>query len=569
MPDPAAENSRRPGAFRQAVVSWLASSSAPYVLLALAAFLCCGGPRIAQLGFYRDDWIHMEKYQEAGSSSAILRRLAKEPNAVDRPLGIPLGVAVYALSGIRPLGWHLTELCINILLAFCICRVLLAFRCPRSASLLAAMLFLAYPSKDVTLFWMGTMIVPLSAAMFLLAYLAHLSYVRTGRNAMLFLSALAFLASPALYDSCVLLAPLYLIVPECGKDAGRARIWRSTLLAFALTLLAVGYKRFMLPAFFGVPFTKTVPMSPYHAFYVYLASINANLGPDQLWSVFQAIIQAWRTAPVMMLLALLLPWLAVPMGSTEATPAQEPPAAARLVFLGLGFYVLGYVPVAVSSCIPVPTSDANRLNLVAVMGLTMILAGLFARCRTLGWSRVLGPVVVGLAIASSVGISGAWVEANRRQMRVRDMILEHLADWPKEDALLLRLPQLYIAKRASVFDHESFLESAVHLWTGDRSRRAFLIRPGVKFLPDGFLILDSDKPELVPYGKTVLLDYASGAFKKPSYVDFKDLPPQKTVHNAFAAWIRRILRIPYPKTASDPEALEKQAQAPPPSRQDK
>jgi hypothetical protein len=501
--------------------------------------LCVGGPLIAKLGFYRDDWLGLLLMKHAGSWREQYRLMAAQPGFFQRPLNVPESMFVSWLYGANPLGYHLELAAFSALTSFCLWRVLRVFQAPKPLAVLGAMLFLAYPSKDTALFWAGYINGPLALLAFLAGYLAHLKFVETGRKSWLAAALAAFAFSLGTYDSCLFLAPILLLTPTPAAGSAKKRA-RASLGGLILLMGATVAWRLLLMRGHRAP--SVTLFSPFHVLSVYAASINANLGPDLLLSAARGIVRGFAAAPFTAAAALLLPSLVL---LAPATPHDDVDGRAirRLMQLGAAVYVLGYLPVALSQYYPAPTAAENRLNLVPAAGLVLACVGALSLLR---WksARYALALAAGLAAASSVGFAASWATAYSRQLAVRDLVLARLPEWPRGDVLFLLLPELHVDGRASVFDHEYIIDPAVRLWTGDDARRSYVMRPGIEFLPAGLRL---DGTAMFPYDRMVLLDASSGALTvHPGYDFIRRVAIPDNVHNPIATWAKHLL---HPRSA--------------------
>ncbi|MFI5363889.1 MAG: hypothetical protein ACHQ49_18150 [Elusimicrobiota bacterium] len=509
-----------------------------FLFLAAATYLAYGGPRIASLGFYRDDWRGLWLMTSAGSRLGAVRALAAQPGIMRRPLDVLLSSIPFMIFGARPLGWFVVIAALNGLGAFAVYRILRKYRTGETRALLGAAVYLAYPSKDTALFWSGFINGPFAILAFLWGYLLHLDFVETPRPWKAAAACLCFVACFASYDSCLFLLPILLITPDGSSGPERRRLIRSTLLLSATTAAVVAL-RWILMQKILMPTGLAISLS--HAAYVYLAGLNANFGPDQLASTIQGAARAFARAPLVAAAALLAPALVLFGGAREnrGDSGEDRAALRRLVALGAAIYVLGYAPIAISLYLPAPTAEENRLNIVPAVGIALALGGWVALRRRTRLSEALAAFFAGGLLAASVGFSASWAEASRRRLDVRDLVVRRLPEWPRGDALFLRLPELHVDGRAAVFDNESTLTAAVRLWTGDAERRALVISPGVQFLPEGAR-LDGGAP--FAYNQLAILDGNTGALKvHPLYEDCRGLVIPPNVHNRFAALIRAFL----------------------------
>ncbi|HEX4046401.1 MAG TPA: hypothetical protein VH309_01125 [Elusimicrobiota bacterium] len=497
---------------------------APRALLLLlgAAFLCYGGPRIARLGFYLDDWILLSfmRFAPAGFLSSASALIAAEKSLLFRPLDAPLYAALYSLFGLRPLAWQAALLLVNVLTAFAAGRVLLRYGVSERAAALGALLFLAWPDKDATMFWPFVIINSLSLLSMLAAYLAHLEYVESGRGRFLGISAALLLISLSLYDQCAFFFLLWLVTPRLLDEGVSRRARRGALAAAAAAGAFLLYKFALAPALFAIPYNKTFALSPGHFFRIFYSGLSVAFGPRLIAFCLYSLKVAFTVAPFLAGAALLYPWLLLKL---PAAPSSPRPAGGRaLIALGALVYLLSCLPIAVSDYSFTPINHMNRLNEVPTLGLLFVLIGLGTSKLK---ARVLERGACALAsvlLAVHVGLSCFWVESYRRQNAVRAQVLEHLGAWPADKTLLLLLPERYVADKVPVFDANYDITGAVRVWTGDEKRRADAITPRMDFEPDG-VVTDWGK---LPYASCLLLVSSKDLLTKFGYRNFSRRPPK-------------------------------------------
>lgn len=473
----------------------------PFIFLLAAAFLCYGGPRIVQLGFYHDDWIFLSHMHFAppGFLPAMKALQHLDQSLWFRPLGPPLYSLLYRFFGLNPLGWQVCLLLTNALAASAVGRIAVRFGIPDRPALLAALLFLCWPSKDATMFWPCVIINSASLLMMLEAYLAHLDYVVSGRRRHLAVSTIAVVASLTLYEQCALLFPLWLVTPFLLGEGATQRAKRGTLAAALATAAYIMFKLIFVPRAMHIPFNKTFVFTASHFLLTYLRGFEANVGPRLVLFSLRALRAAFTTAPLVAASAAALAWLA-PGRPTEERPRPEGPRA--LILLGAGIFFLSYLPIALSDYWPTPIDMTNRINEVPIAGLVLALIGIgtltFEPKRLERAAALLGSVL----LAVHVGLAGIWAESYRRQIEVRELIQKNLPRWPADKVLLVMLAERYVAGKAPVFDEHYDITGAARIWAADVTRRADTLSPRMDVTPDG----PATAYGKLPYDSFLLLD---------------------------------------------------------------
>lgn len=465
-------------------------SALPPAAIAAAAALCYGGTRILKLGFYHDDWGFLSRLGPSPGFFAGMAALAREEQSLlFRPLGIPLYSALYNLFDGAALPWHVALLAVNAAAAWSVYRLLLRFLAPPRLALTGALLFLAYPSKDATMYWPFVIVNSASLLAWLRGYLAQLDYVESGRPGSLAL-ALSFLAvSLALYDQPFFLFPVWLITPALMSEGVPRRARVGFAAAGGLAALAVLYKLAVVPKVLGVAFNKPMILSAENVLKVYRHGVEACLSLEVGRILFLFGKLAFEHVAALAALAAVLPFLVLAWRREEwPRPGVRLAAAA-----GAALFVLGYLPVAVSDYVPQPLNHMNRINQVPVLGICLLLVAAVGRLRPAFDAALC--LTASAALAAHVGFSLAWVESYRIQSVVRDTMLRHLEEWPKDSTLLVLLPRYYVIGKAPVFIAHWDIGGAARYWTKDRGRKADIMVPRMRVRDDGVV----NRGVFIPY----------------------------------------------------------------------
>ena len=487
------------------------------LLLAAAAFVCYGGTRMTRLGFYHDDWailslLHFSPPDLPSRCAALTRGIT---SLLFRPLEIPLYAGLYALFGLNPLPWQLALLGVNAALAAGVRRLLLAYGVSARLALLGALVFLAFPSKDATMFWPIVIVNSLALLMFLSAYLLHLDYVKTGRPMSLGGAAALLLLCLATYDQCFFLAALWAVAPGPLNAEARARRRRGATVGACVTAAFAVYKFWIVPQVFSVPYNKTIVLSAARFLSVYRDGLAASLGPATAAYAAKAAWSALRLSPLVAAAAIILPWLLL----AEDDPDAAPPGGRPLIGLGIGIFVLGYLPIAVSNYIPTPFNHMNRINQVPALGLVLAAVGASARGKRRTWPAVLGCALAALLLSAHVAFADAWARSYQEQLRVRDLIISQARQWPAGATLLLLMPETFIEGKAPIFLEHWDITGAARIWTEDPARTADVITERTDFFPEG-VALRPGSPRL-PYASVRLLETRRGLFTPVGFHDFQ------------------------------------------------
>ena len=493
-----------------------------FLFLLGAAFACYGGPKIALLGFYHDDWCLLSYmfFVPKGFLSGMAGLLAANNTFWFRPLDAALYSVLYTLFGLHPLAWQTALLLTNVLTAFAAGRILIRYGLSERTAAIGALLVLVWPNKDATMFWPFVIINSLSLLALLTSYLAHLEYVDGGRKRFLGASVALLLISLSLYDQCLFLFLLWSVTPRLLEDGIPARAKRGALAAAAVAGIFLLYKFAFVPRVMGISYNKSFSFSPSHFFLIFYEGLNAAFGPRLIAFCLRSLRAAFTLSPVVSAAAVLYPWALLKVPAAASRPRRG--GSPALIVLGALAYVLGYLPIAVSDYFVTPINQMNRLNEVPVLGLILALIGLGTLTMKPRHLERGACALASVLLAVHVGLACFWVESYRRQNVVRDQVLANLSRWPADKILLLMLPERYVADKVPVFDAKYDITGAVQIWTGDPNRNADTVSPRMDFAPDG-VVTSAGK---LPYESFMLLESARGIFTTISYRNFVYKPPK-------------------------------------------
>ncbi|TBR25113.1 hypothetical protein EPO15_02715 [bacterium] len=478
---------------------------APAAALALAAFLAYGGPRLFRLGFYHDDWwfLSVLRFSAPDFSGRLGGLLADSQVLLLRPLDAPALAGLFSLFGTEPLGWQAAALTACLFVALGARRLLVLYGASEGVALVGAVLALAYPNKEGAMFWPMAAIVPFSFAFFVWASVHHIEWVKDGRRWRLRAAGVCLLASLAFYDQSFFQAAAWALLPFAAEGERRRRSVQGLATAAGVVALFAVYKFVVVPRVFGVVFNKPLILTVTNALWVSFRALESCFGWRLFASAAGAVAAALRSAPFAAVAALALPWAA--LRAADRGPGAEPGAVRRLASFGAALWVLGYLPIMVSDYRPTPFSHMNRINYVPAFGLALAAASVaLSGAHRRRW-EALGATLAGFFLAAHVGFAGYWAEAAGYSEAARRIVQARLSAWPADAVLLFNQPTLMVGRRAPLFLASWDATGAVRVWTGDASREADSLRPGVRFLPAGVAISE----RLLPYAHVRVLDLRS------------------------------------------------------------
>lgn len=489
----------------------------PLLLIGLGAFLCYGGPGIARLGFYHDDWPLLAQMvsMDGGFWSVVLGQYRDSAHAY-RPLSVLCWTVPYWLFGLKAPLWHASMAALTTAACLMFYGLLREFGAPRAHAVLAALLLLAFPNKDSALYWpANSLILSFSLLCFLGSCLAHARYARAGGARALAAAVVLLLLALSAYEQCFFLLPVWALAPAEGEARDRRR--RGLFAGGAALLAFAAYKFIVLPYF--LPYNKSLGFSVRHSFFVYYMALRSLLDPR--WFVYLARCgrQAVVWHPLLAAGALVLPWLAR-AALCEGAEGSSAEAGRRLILWGSAVYVLGYLPFCFSDYAPAAYDHMNRLNLLPSAGLCAALCGWAMSAGGRSRTAVLA-AAAGVFLVLHLAFSGIWRESYRRQLELRDRVLAVLDQWPRDKRLLVVLSELFAARKAPVFLSAYDVGSAFRLWTGDPGRAALVYSEWVSFKPEGVAV----GGRVEPFSSFMLFDAASGRLSPLDGRSARGLPP--------------------------------------------
>lgn len=494
-----------------------ASDRRAWAGLAAAALLVQGGLAIRRLGFYHDDWAILSYLQFDREMFTSLRAALKaNPDLLIRPLDTVLWAGFHRLFGLDPLPWHLYLMAASLALALLTYAVARRHGAARETSALAALVLLAYPSKDATLYWPVVVTIASALVAFAAAHAANTRWLETGKPRALLAAALAWCVCLALYEQCLLMPLAWLAAEAAGERGFGPRARRAAAVLGGIAAAYCAYRFAALPLL-GLVQHRPVSVSARHVPLTYLAAVNASLGPKQAWYVLRSAAAGLAASPLLSACALALPWL-LPRGDRADAPRS---AARALAVSGAAMFVLAYLPIAFSAYTPTPFHQENRLNLAGVYGLVLLGAGLLSGAPASWRPGTAARLLAGLLLCAQVRTAGHWAESTRRQTAVIEAVAARADAWPLGTVLLVRVPERYIDAKVPVFDSHYDISGALALRLGDRRRAAKTVSPRMSFEPGGV----RESGELLPYASVRWFDAERGSIEALDYAAARRLAP--------------------------------------------
>ncbi len=377
----------------------------------LAAFLfmlviefCTYGSIVRQIGIYLDEWTSFYNLHFCPHTLWELMKCAlADPRYVVRPVSVPYFASIYYFAHENPLVYHILNQACELAGAFFFYLALLPILRDKPLSFLVAILFLIYPSHDITHYSIGAATTPLAVTFYMFSFwLFVLAVERIAKDnitgaakqvggiswqALIGLSALFFLISLLAYEICL---PLVIVF----ATSAAILLWNNHKPVKALTTAALC----TIPALMAVSVTvffRTVVL-PWlkvgcgyrtifdlsNMVHVVCEGIRVSISP-YAFSFFWHMAQSYLSSGLNLGHAISLALVAAVLILASWIFGEERAQTYRLhsgilaVALGVVTIVSAYLIFGSSpDYVPVLDSHINRVNTASSMGAAMIIAGL-------------------------------------------------------------------------------------------------------------------------------------------------------------------------------------------------
>jgi hypothetical protein len=416
-------------------------------------------PYVGRLGFYYDDYSVLGRMNRSPDQSLLGLYDAVRPGTGQRPLQAFIFAGLYRLFGWHPLGYHILNVLLLVIVAVLMYLVLRELRLPRLVCVAIPLVYSMLPHYSTERFWLDAFQISLSTTFYLLSLYASLRAARSTSLKALFwvLVAISGMAGSLLaYEVVFPLFALNLVL--VWWTARRRAEARSTSLklaiigSLALATVAVGVLKSALVATHGQNgYAVGFKYGLAHQIGDLLAgAIKVNFGtylfafPYVLWWIFLHRFSAVNAITAFGIGLLSFVYL-LRAGSGDAETLMGGAAWRRLVKVGFVALVLGYaIFLATPTFLFRSAGIDNRINAAAALGVaTMVIGGLglaagrlSPRRQVLGFSAGVALVVVsGVFVIET--LSSFWTSAAGQQRRIVSAIAVDAARIPKSGILIL------------------------------------------------------------------------------------------------------------------------------------
>lgn len=435
---------------------------------ALVALIClllvealCFGPGIKQIGFYLDDWSMFSQLHFCSQDFfSLMRQCLSDIRVQIRPLEAPYFVLLQLLFNDRPLGAHLVNCGMEVLSAWFLYLSLTRIISDRALSLVAALLFLLYPSHDATHYWITASSATLSMMLYTMSLWLSLKLAQGKR--WLWLSVTVFACSVFNYEAYM---PLCAVNVVCilfvrARNTG----WRNALLPTALTCLPYAavvaamwaYQRLYLTSL-KTSYTRPLTLDPQYMLSVVQHGLSNNLGNEGIrfyWERTHDAIAAGLPPATMISFALLALCTLASLLFLSSRRQESKHPALPLLFLGLFTLLCSYSIFALAAdYVPTLQTTMNRINYGGALGASMMLAGLLGcanalfktagKTRAIMLSALLCPLLTFFTL-SNWGLSKPWILSWNVQKHIRQLLAHQGSRFHAGDTIILANAPRYV-----------------------------------------------------------------------------------------------------------------------------
>lgn len=460
-------------------------------------------PYVGHLGFYYDDYSVLGRMHRSDDQSLLGLYDAVRPATGQRPMQAFLYAALYRLFGWHPLGYHISNLLLLILVAVLIYVVLRELGGPRLFSVTIPLVYSMVPHYATERFWLDAFQITLSTLFYLLSLYAGLRAARS--SSWLTLAAWLTLAGAGIAVSLLayeVIFPLFALnlgliwwVSHQRSRTGSRGRGLDVVAVLAIAMLAVGLSKTLLAASHGQNgYTVGFQYGVLHQIAdLVTGGIKVTFGtylfafPYVLWWI---VVNHFSIANALVALgigAATFAYLRRVGQSNRRIFATGHSFSRRLIAIGFIAFVLGYaIFLTTPNFIFRSAGIDNRINAAAALGVaSMVVGGLALAARRLPLDRQLAAFSAGIAcfVAANVFVvetlSSFWVSAADQQRRIVSAIAADASLIPNSGILILdgTCPE---AGPTPIFADEWDLREALQFRLGDRSLVAAVAGAGMK-----------------------------------------------------------------------------------------
>lgn len=467
-------------------------------------------PHLKQVGFYLDDWLMLQtlRFGPPDFFGALANYFLTDPKVVIRPVEALHFGSLYFLSGLKPIGYHLSNCIFEVMAAALAYLALARLTKNRMLSFLVALGVLLYPVHDSTHYWILCCSVAFSLSFYFTSLWLSIEGAIRNRYSLHVWSALALAVSIYSYEVYLPLAAINsLCVLMILRNAEGARtLWdRATVAALKAAVLSfiplflVGlslllYQRLVVPHI-AVGYLHRVTLDPARILYVILEGAKKSfpidalsLCRDQIGLLFLNGVSPWQwvmlaSGGIVSMFALA--WLIKSERDFSA-------GARELILMGLATVVVSFSIFGLNTEYePALQTIVNRINVGAAFGWSCVFAGIagliLGRVRNAG--RLFAPALIvttGLMIAvftaTNWQLAQPWVVSWRSQSDIFYLMKKRAGTIASDECVILTDCPRYVMC-SPVFDGIWDFQSMVRIALNDSKVKAGVVSERLRMAP--------------------------------------------------------------------------------------
>lgn len=464
----------------------------------VAVELFCFLPVLKHVGFYLDDWVMLNYLSIApdGFFDAATFYFGIDPRVVNRPLEVVHFIAMFKMFGVKPLGYHVFNVVLEVISAWLLYLSLSSLSKHSLSSFIATAIFVLYPSHNITHYWVVSSAVTLSLALYLGSLYLCVLAASEQRSYLYYLSAVLYCLSNFNYEvfmpfvSINILVVWYLL----WKKGQPGRLVKEGFLVWGLNVFAIAallvYLKAIMPLL-GVAWMHKVSFDPSLMFRTLSTGIELNL-PHIAFAYFSQNVSNKLNGGLQLheLIYLLLQStvffgisISLLFGNRSETICDNklksedsgPPATPSfLIAIGCLCVVVSYLIFGLNEeYMPVFNTIVNRVNTGASIGLAFIICGFgmfFEKlCKTIIYLKtaqaallIVGTSAVCFFTLTNWALSMPFIISWQLQSQIMNAVKSKKSQFANAKAILLCNAPRY-ACEAPVFDGVWDFQSMVRL----------------------------------------------------------------------------------------------------------
>lgn len=490
-------------------------------LLVLALLeVICFAPIIRHVGFYLDDWATVAELNLLTGDffSRFTKLLVWDPRVTPRPVEALFFMLTYVSFGLKPLGWHILNQCLEVSGAFFFYMALFRLTARRTIALIAAATFLLYPSHDATHYWATCDAETFSTAFAMLSLWMTTLFAESKKPLHSLISIVAFNLAIYCYETLLPLVSLNIIFAAlvmARRMPVRAAARRALIMCLPFVLSVVAllvYSRLIAPNLGGRPQVHAIVLSPAVMGTALGEGLKLNFPTVSVPFFFSQILQYYqRDGLTACLVAIALEACLTAAGlfvlhqidkSVDQVRYDKP---LPMVALGLYTIFISYTIFGLNpEYVPTLLTIVNRVNEGASVGVSMILAALLGWLATnsiaskhKGLAQALSCLTASLMIAffalTNRGLAIPWMLSWQLQKAVYDSVSAQKANLKDGASVILANCPRYVMW-APLFDGVWDFQAVIRLAAGNYklnggvvSERLVISQSGLKDISRGVL----------------------------------------------------------------------------------